>query len=179
MRISSLCLSSWNFNLSSKTHWFGLAYWEMAKHVDNKVRKVTKIIVQNVKFLFLMWWGHLHQYVSWASVCAYIVQHWCCIPLLLNVKYVLFRFEVDNLTLLITNFLMTQGGLKKEKFASRLVCFGVDGSVPSKAWDLELQFKSNDNILHLSLVCMVWLIKEIWKYKLFQTFFWCFTLKVL
>jgi hypothetical protein len=39
--------------------------------------------------------------------------------------------------------LMTQGGLKKEKFASRLVCFGVDQSIPSKAWDLELQFKSN------------------------------------
>lgn len=116
--------------------------------------------------------------VSWANVCVYIVQHWCFIPLLLNVKDVLSRFEVDNLTLLIMNFLMTQSGLKKEKLASRLICFGVDGSIPSKAWNLELQFKSNDNMLHLSLVCMLWLIKEIWWYKPFQTFFWCFTLKV-
>jgi hypothetical protein len=38
-----------------------MAYWEMAKQIDNKVRKVTKIIVQNAKFLFLLWWGHLHQ----------------------------------------------------------------------------------------------------------------------
>jgi hypothetical protein len=71
--------------------------------------------------------------VSWANVCVYIVQHWCFIPLLLNVKDVLSRFEVDNLTLLIMNFLMTQSGLKKEKLASRLICFGVDGSIPSKA----------------------------------------------
>jgi hypothetical protein len=71
--------------------------------------------------------------VSWASVCAYIVQHWCCIPLLLNVKDAFSKLEVDNLTLLIMNFLMTQSGLKKEQLASRLVCFGVDGSIPSKA----------------------------------------------
>jgi hypothetical protein len=31
-----------------------MVYWEMAKHIDNKVRKVTKIIVKNAKFLFLM-----------------------------------------------------------------------------------------------------------------------------
>jgi hypothetical protein len=49
------------------------------------------------------------------------------------VKDVLSRFEVDNLTLLIMNFLMTQGGLKKEELVSRLICFGIDGSIPSKA----------------------------------------------
>ncbi len=179
MKISSLCLSSWNFNLSPKTHWFNMAYWERPKHINNKVRKVTKIIVKMSSFYSLCDEVTSINNVSWASVCAYIVQHWCCIPLLLNVKDVLSRFEVDNLTLLIMNFLMTQGGLKKEELVSRLICFGIDESIPSKAWDLELQFKSHDNMFHLSLMCMVWLIKEIWWYKPFQTFFWCFTLKVL
>jgi hypothetical protein len=49
------------------------------------------------------------------------------------VKDVLSKFEIDNLTLLIMNFLMRQSGLKKEELASRLACFGVDGSIPSKA----------------------------------------------
>jgi hypothetical protein len=48
-------------------------------------------------------------------------------------KDVLSRFEVDNLTLLIMNFLMTQGGLTKEELVSRFICFGIDGSIPSKA----------------------------------------------
>jgi hypothetical protein len=32
----------------------------------------------------------------------------------------------SQLTLLIVNSLMTQGGLKEEELASRLICFGVD-----------------------------------------------------
>jgi hypothetical protein len=32
-------------------HWFNGADWEMAKHVDNEVKKVTKITIQNVKFV--------------------------------------------------------------------------------------------------------------------------------
>jgi hypothetical protein len=36
------------------------------------------------------------------------------------------------------NSLMTQGGLKEEELIARLVCFGVEGSAPSKALDLEL-----------------------------------------
>jgi len=32
-------------------HWFNGGDWEMAKHVDNEVRKITKIIVQNIKFV--------------------------------------------------------------------------------------------------------------------------------
>ncbi len=39
----------------------------------------------------------------------------------------IFRFAIDCLTLLIMNFLMTQGELKEEELASKLVCFGVDG----------------------------------------------------
>jgi hypothetical protein len=45
----------------------------------------------------------------------------------LNVQQVLYGSYVDNLTLLITNSLMTQRDLKQEDLASKLVCFGVDG----------------------------------------------------
>jgi hypothetical protein len=65
---------------------------------------------------------------SWVSVHHFIVQDWCCIPLSLNVKHVLSRSKANSLTLLIMNFLMTQGGLQEETFVSRLVCFGVDGA---------------------------------------------------
>ncbi len=64
---------------------------------------------------------------NWASVHGYVVQNWCQIPLLLNVQQVFYGFEVDNLTLLIMDSLMTQGGLKEEKLVARLVFFGVNG----------------------------------------------------
>ncbi len=35
--------------------------------------------------------------------------------------------DANNLTLLIMNSLMTQGGLKEKELVTRLVCFGVDG----------------------------------------------------
>ncbi len=38
-----------------------------------------------------------------------------------------FGFKVDNLTLLIVNFFMTQRDLKEKEFVSRPVYFNVDG----------------------------------------------------
>jgi hypothetical protein len=64
---------------------------------------------------------------NWASVQNYIVWDLCCMPLLLNVQHVVFRFVVDCLTLLVMNSLMTQWELKEEELDSKLVCFGVDG----------------------------------------------------
>jgi hypothetical protein len=46
---------------------------------------------------------------------------------------VFFGFKVDSLNLLIMNSLMTQGDLKQEDIASRLMCFGVEGLALSKA----------------------------------------------
>jgi hypothetical protein len=63
---------------------------------------------------------------SWVNVHGYVVQNWCQIPLLLNVQQVFYGSGADSLTLLIMNSLMTQGGLKEEELAARLVCFGVD-----------------------------------------------------
>ncbi len=51
----------------------------------------------------------------------------------------IFGYGVNSLTLLIMNFLMTQlGGLKEEELASKLVYFGVDGAICSKASNMEL-----------------------------------------
>ncbi len=52
------------------------------------------------------------------------------------------------------------------------------GSTPSKALDLELQFRSNVDMLLLSLVYIVWPIRQTWQYKHFQTYLWFFALKV-
>jgi hypothetical protein len=58
------------------------------------------------------------------------------------------------------------------------VCLNVDGLTPSKALDQEWYFRSNINMLHLLLVCIVWHIKPILKYKPSQTYLWFFTLKI-
>jgi hypothetical protein len=58
------------------------------------------------------------------------------------------------------NFFMTQWGLKEKEFTSKLVSFGVDGLAPSKALNLELQFKSNVDTSILALMYIIWLIKQ-------------------
>jgi hypothetical protein len=68
--------------------------------------------------------------------------------------------------------------LKEKEFASKPFCFGVHGVNIFQGSNLELQFKSNIDLLHLSWVCIVWFMGQIWQYKPFQTFLWCFTLKV-
>jgi hypothetical protein len=100
----------------------------MVEHIDNGVKKATKTIIQNVKFLSLTCDEIISMdNASWASVHGYIVQDWCHIPLLLNLKHVLSGSKTDSLTLLIMNSLLTQGGLQEKDLASRLVYFGVDG----------------------------------------------------
>jgi hypothetical protein len=84
----------------------------MAKHIKNEVKKVTTTIIQNANFVFVTCDEvKSMDNPSWVSVHGFIVQDWCHLPLSLNVKHVLFRSKVNSLTLLIVNFLMTQGGL--------------------------------------------------------------------
>jgi hypothetical protein len=84
----------------------------MVEYIENEVKKTTKIIIQNAKFVSLTCDEvMLMNNPSWVSVHGYIVQDWCRIPLSLNVKHVLFRSRANSLTLFIMNFLITQGGL--------------------------------------------------------------------
>jgi hypothetical protein len=100
----------------------------MVEHIEIGMKKTIKTIIQNAKFVSLTCDEIISMdNASWASVHGYIVQDWCHMPLLLNVKHVLSGSRIDSLTLLIMNYLMTPGGLHEEDLASRLVYFGVDG----------------------------------------------------
>ncbi len=110
-----------------KKHWTYGASWKMVEHTKNEVKKTTKIVIKIAKFVSLTCDEVTSMdNASWASVRGYILQDWCRIPLL-NVKHVLFGSRANNLTLLIMNSLMTQGGLQDENLASKLVCFGANG----------------------------------------------------
>jgi hypothetical protein len=101
------------FQIFPKKHWFNGASWEIAKYIHVKVLKVTKLVVQNSKFISLTCDELIAMdNVSWADVYGYIVQDWCEIPLLLDVQQVFFGFNVNSLILLMMNSLMTQGDLK-------------------------------------------------------------------
>jgi hypothetical protein len=68
-------------------HWFNGADWEMAKCVDNEVRKITKITIQNVKFVSLT----SHEVTSmdnasWATYWWLTYARLVSIPVMLNVQ---------------------------------------------------------------------------------------------
>jgi hypothetical protein len=52
------------------------------------------------------------------------------------------------------------------------------GLEPSKALDQEWQSKSNTNMFHFLLMCIIWQIKPILLYKPFQTYLGFLTLKI-
>ncbi len=61
-------------------------------------------------------------------------------------QHVFFGSRINSLTLLIMNSLMVQRGLQKEDLASRLVFFGFDGVNTFQGLNMELKFKSNNNV---------------------------------
>jgi hypothetical protein len=75
---------------------------------------------------------------SRANVHGSIVQDWCRIPLLLNVQHVFFGSKVDSVTLLIMNYLMTQGVCRKKTLFQGWFILVLMGSVPPKASNMEL-----------------------------------------
>jgi hypothetical protein len=106
--------------------WFNGADWEMAKHVDNEVRKVVKIIVQNVKFVSLT----SHEITSMDNA-SWPTYWWLNYARLVSNTFdvecptIFFGFATSSLILLIMIFL--QWGLKEGELASKVVCFDVDG----------------------------------------------------
>jgi hypothetical protein len=65
-------------------------------------------------------------YQRWVFLYAYVVQNWLLIPILLSLEHVVAGFSVDNLTQVLMQVLMNQGGLFKELIGKKLVAFGVD-----------------------------------------------------
>jgi hypothetical protein len=108
----------------------------------------------------------------------YIVQDWCCIPMLSNVKHVLFESRVDSLILLIMNSLMTQMGLQEEDLTSRLACFGVD--VGEYLPRFQIQNYNSNLVAKCSIYTKFhchWCIGLIWQYKPSHTYLLYLTLK--
>jgi hypothetical protein len=113
-----------------KKHWTNGVGWEMSEHIKNEVKKASKTIIQNAKFVSLKCDEVISMdNASWANVHGYIVQDWCYIPLLLNVKHAIFGSKVNSITLLIMNSLMTERGSQEEDLTTKMVCFGVDGVI--------------------------------------------------
>jgi hypothetical protein len=57
----------------------------------------------------------------------YVAQNWLLISILLSLEHVAVGFSVDNLTQVLMQVLMNQGGLFKELIGKKLMAFGVDG----------------------------------------------------
>jgi hypothetical protein len=57
-----------------KKHWTNGVCWEMAKHMENGVKKATKFFIQNVKFISVTCDGVTSMdNASWVNVHGYIV----------------------------------------------------------------------------------------------------------
>ncbi len=66
---------------------------------------------------------------SWVNIHAYLVDGFKCISILLNLEKLIGDGTIDNLTIVISNFLLVYGGLIVEKISNKLICFGFDGVV--------------------------------------------------
>ncbi len=61
---------------------------------------------------------------SWISVHAYVMHAWKRIPIPLTLQHIVEGGNVDNLTTIIVQAFMQQGGLIQKETTKRLICFG-------------------------------------------------------
>jgi hypothetical protein len=66
---------------------------------------------------------------SWVNIHVYLANGFKCILILLNLEKLIGSGTIDNLTIVILNFLLVYGGLIVEKISNKLICFGFDGVV--------------------------------------------------
>jgi hypothetical protein len=64
---------------------------------------------------------------SWILVHAYVMHAWKRIPILLTLQHIVEGGNVDNLTTIIVQAFMQQGGLIQKETTKRLICFGSNG----------------------------------------------------
>jgi hypothetical protein len=65
---------------------------------------------------------------SWISMHAYVMHAWKRIPILLTLQHIVEGGNVDNLTIIIVQAFMQQGGLIQKETTKRLICFGFNGA---------------------------------------------------
>jgi len=62
------------FQFIPKKHWIDGVHWEMAKHINNEMKKAIKTIIQNEKFVSLTYDEVIFMdNASWVSMHGYIV----------------------------------------------------------------------------------------------------------
>ncbi len=62
------------------------------------------------------------------SILAYVMQAWRRAQILLTFQHIVERCTTDDLTIVITQSLMQQGGLTNEEVGERFICFSGNWS---------------------------------------------------
>jgi hypothetical protein len=88
---------------------------------------------------------------------------------------IVFGYNANRMTLLIMNFLMTQGDLQKKDLDSKLVCFGANGLNTFQGFRSQMTFQIQCQYVPfvIGVHCMAH-----WTNKPSQTYLWFFTLKI-
>jgi hypothetical protein len=78
---------------------------------------------------------------SWILVHAYVMHTWKRIPILFTLQHVVEDENVDNLTTIVTQTFMQQGGLTQEETTKRFICFGVNGASIFQGYHTSMTFQ--------------------------------------
>jgi hypothetical protein len=101
-----------NLEESLKMHWTNNYGKVMAQHMHGIILEVTQFAIGATQYLSLICDEvNTIDNQSWLSVHAYVVQNWLKILIFLSLEFVVVRLSVDNLTLILMQALMHQGGL--------------------------------------------------------------------
>jgi hypothetical protein len=108
-------------------HWFNGFGWEMANCMSKQILKQIQTIVVKASFLFL----NADEVItidnqSWISMHAYVMHAWKKKFIILTLQHIVDGGNVDNLTAVIVQAFMLQGGLTQEETTKRLICFGAN-----------------------------------------------------
>jgi hypothetical protein len=78
---------------------------------------------------------------------AYVMHAWKKIPILFTLQCVVEGWNVDNLTVIIAQAFMQQGGLTQEETTKRLIYFSANGASIFQACHTSMTFQLNENML--------------------------------
>jgi hypothetical protein len=110
-------------------HWFNGFRWEMANYMSEQVLKQIQTIIVGANFLSLSANEVLLLIINIGfSVHAYVMHACKRILILLTLQHVVEGGNVDNLTNVIAQAFMEQGGLIQEETTKKLICFGANGA---------------------------------------------------
>ncbi len=117
-----------NLEKSPKMHWTNNFGRVMAQHMHGIILEATQFAIGATQYLSLICDEvSTIDNQSWLSIRVYVVQNWLKLPIFLAMECVVARSSAYNLTLILMQTLMHQGGLTKKLIGSRFMTFEVDG----------------------------------------------------